>query len=298
MTLENVKKISDIGTGSFGKVYQVEVQGTICAAKEIKDMFENHKDRRAEFLKECLQSCRLFHPNIVQYLGIYFPPCSNDGLPWLVMELMYISLSDLIKKHQKEELLLKFKLPILLNICEGIQFLHGRDLVHRDLTSHNVLLTKYFVAKIGDFGTAKVIKSSFGTHTRDPGTPNFMPPEAKSKVAIYNSSIDIFSFGCVCLHTISLEWPLPIEDARTEVEKRKKYMKNELCTCKELKELVENCLSDKAENRPKIEEVTEQLKKIMDRDNNIPECEDIIGMLKKANSSNSQQRYESNCKIC
>ena len=55
---------------------------------------------KGAFLAECVQCSRILHPNVVQFLGIHYP--SPDAqLPWLVMEMMYISLTGLIEKYEK-----------------------------------------------------------------------------------------------------------------------------------------------------------------------------------------------------
>ena len=57
---------------------------------------------------------------------------------------------------------------------------HTQSIIHRDLSSNNILLTKHLVAKISDLGMAKVIPPGLQKHTRAPGTVVFMPPEALS----------------------------------------------------------------------------------------------------------------------
>ena len=90
-----------IGVGSYGRVVEVRVHGTLCAAKEIHPiLIENVtlKDlefRKRSFLEECEYASRMRHPNLVQVLGIYYPT-PQDKLPWLVMELMDTSLSSFL----------------------------------------------------------------------------------------------------------------------------------------------------------------------------------------------------------
>ena len=285
--LEDVHEVKLIGKGTFGEVFKVQVQGTFCAAKKIRNDVEDILEVRPEkFLKECARSCQLLHPNIVQCLGVHYPNQSTN-LPWLIMELMYITLYQLIKNYKHENFPFCFKLSILLDICEGVRFLHSQKLIHRDLTSNNILLTKHLVAKIADFGTAKRVKSYYGIHTTDPGTPNFMPPEVKARIAIYHDSVDVFSLGCICLHLISMQYPLPSIDTKlNEMERRQSYMKNELVTCSELKKLVEGCLHDCPDERPKISDVILQLESIKNKDS-ICKYSNIIELL-----NNLKQRYE------
>ena len=71
---------------------------------------------------------------------------------------MDTTLKGLIEKCEKEEIPLHFKLSILVDVAQRLEFLHVQDIVHRDLSSNNVLLTKQLVAKIADLGVAKVIE--------------------------------------------------------------------------------------------------------------------------------------------
>ena len=127
-------KEESIGVGSYASVYEVMVHGTLCAAKEMHPILVNNTNKRA-FLSECVQSSRILHPNVVQFLGIYYPS-PRARLPWLVMELMYISLRGLIEKYEKDDFPFHFKLSILMDTCHDLQFLHSQNIIHRDLSSN------------------------------------------------------------------------------------------------------------------------------------------------------------------
>ena len=201
----------ELGRGSYAIVFEVMVHGTPCAAKEVHPILMSAQSRE-NFYAECVRSSQLLHPNIVQFIGIYYPN-PNAELPWLVMELMYTNdVTDLVEKQGKEkkDIPLHFKMSILVDVCQGLRFLHSKNIAHRDLSSNNVLLTKHLVAKIGDLGMAKVILGDSQRHTVAPGTQVFMPPEALADdEATYDVTIDVFSLGCVCLHVISMQWPMP-----------------------------------------------------------------------------------------
>jgi len=80
-------------------VFEVMIQRTPCTAKEVHPILMSVKSNQ-NFYKGCFHSNQLIHPNIVQFMGIYYPSPTGE-LPWLVMELMYISLTGLIKKQEK-----------------------------------------------------------------------------------------------------------------------------------------------------------------------------------------------------
>ena len=169
-----------------------------------------------------------------------------------------------------------YKRSILVDIGQGLQFLHSKDIIHRDLSSNNVLLTKDYVAKIrGDLRLAKVVDPQ---HTRQKltqvsGTQAFMPPVALQNDLQYGPPLDVFSLGCVCIHLVSLQWPIPEARTRldettgkmmlvTEFQRRQKFLAKFDQSPPELKILVEQCLNDHPKDRPIAGEVVERLKNI------------------------------------
>ena len=261
LKLENVRsdRTDDkavIGRGSYGKVIKVYVHGTLCAAKEIHSILvEQVTPRELEvtkqmFLSECVKASRILHPNVVQMLGVYYPS-SQAKLPWLVMELMETSLRCFLEKYSAEKVPLHVKLSILVDTSKGLEFLHGQNIIHRDLSSNNILLTKYLVAKIADLGVAKAVEQNrMRTQTQTPGTLSFMPPEALLVRPRYSKPVDVFSLACVTLHVMSHQWPEPKDlfhegtmIARTEVQRREEYLK--FCT-QPLKQLTESLSAQSA----------------------------------------------------
>ena len=263
----------ELGRGSYAAVFEVMVQGTPCAAKEVHPILMSAKNKDS-FYAECVRSSQLVHPNIVQFMGIHYPS-PNAELPWLVMELMYISLTGLIEQQEKkrEDIPFHFKMSILVDACQGLQFLHSKNIAHRDLSSNNILLTKHLVAKIADLGMAKVILGDSQKHTLAPGNQIFMPPEALAEdEVVYGIAIDVFSMGCVCLHVISMQWPTPkamkLLDSKTgkvvaltELQRRETYLLK-FQQFPALKELVCKCLHDFPKERPSITEVLEGLQTV------------------------------------
>ena len=286
-----ISKEEWIGVGSYASVYEVMVHGTVCAAKEMHPVLMNEANKRA-FLSECVQCSRILHPNVVQFLGIYYPS-PTARLPWLVMELMYISLRGLIEKYEKNDFPFHFKLSILMETCNGLQFLHSQSIIHRDLSSNNILLTKHLVAKISDLGMAKAIPPGLQKHTRAPGTVVFMPPEALSVNPQYGKPIDVFSVGCVCVHVISMEWPMPSDKIHaknvvlSEIQRREKYF-TKLVKYPSLEQLAKQCLQDEPEQRPIVEEVIKGLKNAS-HDHRPHEDDNIIDLFTSALKCSEQK---------
>ena len=144
----------------------------------------------------------LRHPNVTQFLGLCYLPGSQ--LPLLIMELLETSLDDLLENMPN--IPMSLKRSVLEDVAKGLLYLHKRNppVIHRDLTSKNVLLTPSLVAKITDMGNSRIVRPGQVIRTLSalPGTLVYMPPEARDDSHRYGPSLDIFSFGHLALFTI------------------------------------------------------------------------------------------------
>ena len=284
--IDNIQLGKQIGRGANGRILEAKWEGTDMAVKEIHSIFMNEVSQeefqalKQRFLRECEQSSRLRHPKIVRFFGIFSP--LGARLPSLVMERLQCSLTNLLE--QTPVIPIKTKLKILYDVSLGIRYLHSRTppIIHRDLSSNNVLISERMEAKIGDLGTVRLvdpIKQS--KMTTAPGTIHFMPPEALADTlenAQYGKELDVFSFGCVMLHTLSHQWPTPSEPvvtdpvtfemkARSEVERRRSYFDRiDRSKLGVLIPLIESCLSNLPKNRTSIVTLCEQLEGAVDRE--------------------------------
>ena len=286
LALKGVTKLNckELGRGAYGRVYAVNYHGTICAAKEIhsilvEEVGEVEMQRTVEsFMRECSQCSTLRHPNVIQFLGIYYPSIAGAGslqgrmqLPVMVMEMMADSLTSLVDKHEKIPVHIKFS--IVHDVSLGLCYLHHHDppIVHRDLSPNNILLTAHHVAKISDLGVAKVIKAdNRKTMTKAPGTIAFMPPESLSVSPVYGPPMDVFSFAGILLHTFNQQWPSPSDQvefdpktrkmvALSEAERRQVYLDKLRGEAEALRPLVEECLDNDPAVRPTIAVVRERI---------------------------------------
>ena len=295
----------ELGRGAYGRVYAVKYCQRKCAAKEIHSILVEGvgqieiQQTIESFMRECRQCSTLRHPNVIQFLGVYYPTgeggpggANRTRLPVMVMEMMADSLTSFVDKHEKIPVHIKYS--IVHDVSLGLCYLHNHDppIVHRDLSPNNVLLTAHHVAKISDLGVAKVIKAdSRKTMTKAPGTVDFMPPEALDDTPEYGPPMDVFSFAGIILHTFNQQWPSPSKQvqfdpkirkriALSEVERRQQYLNKMIGEAEVLRPLVEECLDDDPAVRPTIATVCERIQ--VNKDPHMKESShDIITLYQK-----------------
>ena len=290
----------EIGHGSYGVVHEVNYNGKLCAAKQAYYIFigaEGFSKMRDDFVCECHLWSTLLHPNVVQFLGVYYPPRNESGLPTLVMEKMWNSLTSLAEKHQN--IPLHVKISILTDVALGLRYLHSKNppVIHCDLSPNNILVGFRLEAKITDLGVARAVKigSSTKTMTKAPGTTDFMPPEAVSDRPMYGPPLDIFSYGGIILHAITQQWPRPSswvyidpqsrkQRLLSEVERREHYLKQVIITSpRGLNAIATSCLNGDPEKRPVIKTLSDAINKVKDdygKENGI-DWRDLVSWLSK-----------------
>ncbi|KAJ3534515.1 hypothetical protein NM688_g7125 [Phlebia brevispora] len=192
-----------IGKGTYGKVYLAlnATTGEMIAVKQVEmprtasDKDDSRQISVVEALKLESETLKdLDHPNIVQYLGFEETPT------FLSIFLEYVpggSIASCLRKHGKfdEEVTKSFTGQIL----SGLEYLHSKGILHRDLKADNILVETSGICKISDFGISKRTDNvNMAAYTSMQGTVFWMAPEViDTKQKGYNSKIDIWSVGCV-----------------------------------------------------------------------------------------------------
>ena len=153
-------KVTDreLGHGSYATVLELKYHGLKCAGKKIHEVLlkqgeSSYTVRRFE--EECRLISQACHPSIVQFLGVYFH--QGERAPILVMEFLLTNLTSYIEQYcifPKE-----ISYSILHDVALGLCYLHSQTppIIHRDLSSNNVLLTPNMTAKISDLGVARIL---------------------------------------------------------------------------------------------------------------------------------------------
>jgi len=268
-----------IGVGSFGEVVVVRVNGSRCACKKLHDVLIGNRTQEnsvvQRFVEECERLSKLHHPHIVQFLGVHFFGHSSN--PSLIMELLPTNLGDFLDEYKNVPSSVKHS--ILYDISLGLLYLHSSKpvpIIHRDLTVNNILLTHSLRAKITDLGVARTLDITYTQRqspmmTICPGNPCSMPPEALGDHPIYDTKLDVFSFGHIVVHVAIQEWPMPLDAEytdpntmevlyRTEIERREDFI-SKMGGDNPLRELAVSCL----QNDPSLRPTTQQLVEKMDQ---------------------------------
>ena len=208
-------KANSLGIGSYGAVYKAKCDQLPCAAKVLHPILFETRDPASQrivqrFEQECQFLSEMRHPNVIQYLGT----CRDleSGLPVLFMELMDESLTSFL---ERSDMPLPFhtQVNITYDIAQALAYLHSHEVIHRDLSSNNVLLIGNARAKVTDFGMSKLSDAGHLTTPRPltqlPGTEVYMPPEAFLEPPEYSNRLDCFSLGVLGIQIITRKFPNP-----------------------------------------------------------------------------------------
>lgn len=210
-----------IGQGSFGSVYLAlhAITGELMAVKQVEvpsntdSELDKKKNTMVAVLKHEIDLLRdLQHPNIVQYLG------SSSDDEHLNIFLEYVpggSVAGMLNLYGQlpEPLIRNFVRQIL----SGLSYLHGRDIIHRDIKGANVLVDNKGGIKISDFGISKRVEASIlqpaakGGHVHRPslqGSVFWMAPEVVQQKT-YTRKADIWSLGCLVVEMFTGTHPFP-----------------------------------------------------------------------------------------
>ena len=208
-----IDKTHRLGHGAYGAVYKAKCDELPCAAKLLHPTIIDPMDPgsskiAARFQQECAFMSDIRHPNITQYLGMDRDP--ETGFPVLLMELLDESLTAMLERSNTP-LPYHLQVDICQDVALAIAYLHKNSLVHRDLSSNNVLMLAGQRAKVTDFGMSKLtdVAPRMTPLTMCPGTSAYMPPEALSEHPTYTEKIDCFSEGVLIIQVCTRKWPDP-----------------------------------------------------------------------------------------
>ncbi|NP_780298.2 serine/threonine-protein kinase Nek1 isoform 3 [Mus musculus] len=200
--MEKYVRLQKIGEGSFGKAVLVKSteDGRHYVIKEINISRMSDKERQ-ESRREVAVLANMKHPNIVQYKESF----EENGSLYIVMD--YCEGGDLFKRINAQKGALFQEDQILdwfVQICLALKHVHDRKILHRDIKSQNIFLTKDGTVQLGDFGIARVLNSTVELARTCIGTPYYLSPEICENKP-YNNKSDIWALGCVLYELCTLK---------------------------------------------------------------------------------------------
>ncbi|XP_055661827.1 serine/threonine-protein kinase Nek4 isoform X5 [Falco peregrinus] len=247
-----------VGKGSYGEVSLVRHQqdSKQYVIKKLNLKNASVRERKAAEQEAQLLS-QLKHPNIVTYRESWQ---GEDGLLYIVMG--FCEGGDLYHKlkEQKGKLLPENQVvEWFVQIAMALQYLHEKHILHRDLKTQNVFLTRTNIIKVGDLGIARVLENQCDMASTLIGTPYYMSPELFSNKP-YNYKSDVWALGCCVYEMATLKHAFNAKDMNSLVyriiEGKLPPMPKDYSP--QLVEIIRTMLSKKPEERPSVKSILRQ----------------------------------------
>jgi hypothetical protein len=268
----HLKFSKQIGGGSCGDVFEASWLGQKVAVKTVHGTVTH----------ETKISAGLSHPQIVRVFGFFTNKRHNCNL---VMELMSGDLHKYIHHPRCDETLpfeLDIAVDIMLQIAEGMQYLHDKQIVHRDLKSSNILVDhvdcsgkRYYRVKVADFDQAKfkAASATYSLQSKNVGTTLWMAPEmltssdqreSSEPTLRYPFMVDVYSYAITCSEILTGDLPFhelgeTLSNLRERVkEGLRPKLPASVPPC--LVSLMQRCWDAEASKRPKFSEICVELR--------------------------------------
>ena len=246
-----------LGRGKFGEVYKADCDQLPCAAK----ILLNHPDRDAiinSFEHECALLSSIRHPYIVQFLDITLEPETKH--PVLLMELLDESLTALLERSQRQPLAYHVQVDISHDVALAVSYLHSKNIIHRGLSSNNVLIIAGRRAKVTDFCMFGIDVSNADNHvpimtsiSNQPSSLDYLPPEALRKPPNYTKKLDCYSEGVIMMQICTLRQP--------ERAERLNHMEL-ISSSHPFLPIINKCLNIEEKDRPSAADICDNLSKL------------------------------------
>ncbi|XP_056613815.1 megakaryocyte-associated tyrosine-protein kinase isoform X1 [Triplophysa dalaica] len=242
-----------IGEGEFGAVFEGEYGGQRVAIKNIKcDVTAQ------DFLEETSVMTNLHHKNLVQLLGVIL----HNGL-YIITELMTKgNLVNFLRSRGRLAVSTTQLLRLALDVCEGMEHLESKKLLHRDLAGRNILVSEDSVAKVSDFGLA-VAKVSSTTPDNLKLPVKWTAPEA-FKTRKFTTHSDVWSYGVLLWEIFSYgRQPYPkmtVSEVRERVDQGYRMESPDECP-PDVYTIMRSCWETDPKKRPSFHKLRDKLEK-------------------------------------
>ncbi|KAL4500532.1 hypothetical protein ABPG72_002956 [Tetrahymena utriculariae] len=254
---QDYKKIKLLGQGTYGKAFLVERKsdGLKCVIKQI-EMSHMTEEERKEAQKEANILQMLNHHNIIKYHEQYK---TKKGRLCIVMD--YADGGDLnqvitkARSNIPEEQILNW----LLQLSLALNYVHNKNIIHRDIKAQNVFLSSNNIVKLADFGIARILSCTKDKAQTFIGTPYYLAPELVNSDP-YTTKADIWSLGVLIYHLCTLKPPFEADNIPSLMIKisRGQFPPIPQIYSKELRYLVNEMLTVDHNQRPSALQILEK----------------------------------------
>jgi serine/threonine protein kinase/formylglycine-generating enzyme required for sulfatase activity len=240
-----------LGQGGFGAVYRAfDKKMNVDKALKVIPEAVTHDRRAMQNLRQEAQTMiRLNHPNIVRVYDFQ----EQGAVKYIDMEFIDgKSLNERLLDYPHQRMPEEEVKKLALQICEGLDYAHNQNIIHRDIKPQNIMLTKDEQIKITDFGIAETLRTSMSMiqNTSTTGTIMYMSPEQLRGRGITKQS-DIYSLGATLYELLNGKAPFYMGDLTyqilNEVPQKLSHISGEMnailqiCLAKEAADRFKNC---------------------------------------------------------
>ena len=245
-----------IGTGSYGVVYKVQKDNKVYVLKQIPI----NPNSTISQINSVKNEAKILSSLKSKYVVEYYDSFEENNCLNIIMEYceggdLGTYISNYQKMNSNTSLNEDFIWKVFIQICFGLYDIHKQNILHRDLKSLNIFLTKEFQVKIGDLGVARVLQNTQYASTFI-GTPLYLSPEICEEKP-YNEKSDVWALGCILYEMASFKHPF---NAKNQAALFLKILngKYEPLSAKipiDIKKMIERLLEKNYFKRPSMKEI-------------------------------------------